>query len=100
MYFISQEQCQIDIHANDEYAFRWSCMNGHLIVAKWLYSLKQHSINIHINEECAFRWSCIKGHLDVAQWLYSIGHVNIHARNRSVFKCAHKDILIWLNNLP
>jgi hypothetical protein len=29
----------INIHIDDEYAFRWSCINGHLKVAKWLIKL-------------------------------------------------------------
>ena len=29
----------VDIHFDNDYVFRYSCENGHLEVAKWLYSL-------------------------------------------------------------
>jgi ankyrin repeat protein len=29
----------VDIHADNEGAFRWSCANGHIKIAKWLISL-------------------------------------------------------------
>ena len=29
----------INIHANDEYAFKWSCFNNHHNIAKWLIKL-------------------------------------------------------------
>ena len=42
------------IKANN--GFQWNCENGHLTVAKWLYSLG--GVNIHANNESAFQWSC------------------------------------------
>ena len=32
----------IDIHAHREYAFRLSCYNNHLEIAKWLIDLSLH----------------------------------------------------------
>src|SRR3984957_20644461 len=55
----------INIHADDEYAFRSCCQNGHINVAQWLYGLG--GINIHANEY-AFKYSCDSGHINVAQW--------------------------------
>ena len=66
----------INIHAKDEHAFRWSCAYGHLEVAKWLLEISQNEnlklglINIHENNEEAFRNSCENEQLEVAKWLY------------------------------
>jgi hypothetical protein len=34
-----QINSEISIHANDEYAFRCSCLCGHLEIAQWLCTL-------------------------------------------------------------
>jgi len=58
-----------DIHAQGDYAFRYSCANGHLEIARWLHS---HGANIHAEDDHAFERSCENGHLEVAQWLCEI----------------------------
>ena len=81
--------------------FQWNCENGHLTVAKWLYSLGR--VNIHAGGENAFKWSCRNGHLIVAQWLYSLGRVNIHADNEFAFQmsCINGHLIVakWLYSL-
>ena len=61
----------IDVHANNEYAFVWACENGHLNVVEFLWNLNQN-IHIHSNNEYAFRWACAKGHLNIIEFLFSI----------------------------
>jgi len=82
----------VNIHANDESAFRWSCGNGHMDVAKWLVSLG--GVNINVFDGIAFQLSCKNGHLDVAKWLISLG-VNI---NKNIY-CGNDDIRAWINSL-
>ena len=36
----------VNIHVNNDYAFRYSCENGNIEIAKWLYSLG--GVNIHV----------------------------------------------------
>ena len=50
-----------NIHSNNEYAFRWTCTNGHYKLVKCLvgYSNSISSpIDIHVNNEYVFRWAC------------------------------------------
>jgi hypothetical protein len=67
----------IDIHADNEYAFRLSCGYGNIEVAKWLWEISNKSIDIHAENEYAFIWSCVNGHLDVAKWLWEISNCSI-----------------------
>ena len=86
----------VDIHVNNEEAFRKSCYYGYLTVAKWLYSIG--NVDIHVNNEEAFMGSCYNDHLSVAKWLYSLG-IDIDAKNKYVFKYSGKKVLHWLNTI-
>ena len=57
----------VDVHARDEYVFRFVCRSGYLEVAQWLYALPG-SVNVHACDDVAFYWACGKGELEVAQW--------------------------------
>jgi hypothetical protein len=61
----------IDIHAENDFIFWWSCGFGHLEVVKWLWSLDQN-IDIHSENDYAFRKSCTGEHLEVAKWLCTL----------------------------
>ena len=100
----------LDNHSKDllekaNNGFEWCCKNGHLTVAKWLYSLNEgiDRIDLHANNDYAFRYTCENGHLTVAKWLYSIGGVNIHADDEYAFNwsCAngHLNVAQWLYSI-
>jgi hypothetical protein len=68
----------VDIHANNEEAFRVSCDHEKLEVARWLVSLDA-DVDIHVFDE-VFRFACLDGKLEVAQWLVGLTNdVDIHA---------------------
>ena len=53
----------IDIHAREEYAFRWSCQNGHLKIVEYLinYANSINSpIDIHARGEWCFSFGVVK----------------------------------------
>lgn len=92
---------EIDIHAENELAFRYACNNGHLDIIKWIYSLSE--IDIHADNDHAFECACGNGYLGIAQWLYSLGNVDIHTHDEVSFKRAcmdgHLDVAQWLYSL-
>ncbi len=96
-----------------ELAFRTSCCNGHIEVAKWLYlfcNFNKHIKNRKYNRlpmpnrliDIYFQMMCGCGQIDVAKWLCEIG-ANIHEDNDHAFfmSCQHGKIEIakWLYSL-
>ena len=64
----------IDVHFDNEYIFRYACINGHLKLLKWFIELtiKDTSIDIHINDEDGFVNACICGHLHIMKYLFRL----------------------------
>ena len=61
---------RVDVHANNEAAWRWACENGHMDVVKLLLDLTgDRRINVHVWDECAWRSACVNGHMDVIKLL-------------------------------
>ena len=64
---------------NKQKGFNLSCENGHIKIAKWLYSL-----GVDINQ-CLFRYVCKNGHIEIAKWLHSLG---VNSNIDFAFRCA------------
>ena len=67
---------KINIHMDNEHAFRLSCANGHIETVKYLIELGNQAnykqINIHADDEFAFRWSCGNGYIEMVKtWKHS-----------------------------
>jgi len=109
--YLLHEYTTINIHAENEYAFRLVCAEGHLKVAMWLYDMAiglNSPINIHEYNDCAFMWACSNGHLEIAMWLYNLdlkmnSSIDIHANNELAFGWAcsknHLQVAKWLYDL-
>lgn len=65
------ENFKINIHIDDDYAFRLACENGHTETVKYLFSL-DNKINIHAVNNDAFVKACMNNHLDIAKYLVSL----------------------------
>jgi len=61
----------VNIHTDNDYAFRLSCAHMHKEIAEWLVSLG--GVNIHAKDDYAFRYCCERGYLEIAKWLVSLG---------------------------
>lgn len=82
---------QIDIHNNNEFAFRMACKNGKLDVCKWLYDISKdnNKINITIYKNDPIRKASKYGHINVVEWLIDkIGmkNFNIVDQNYKIFR--------------
>ena len=62
-----------NIHVDDDYALKWSAINGHLPVVKFLI---KKGADIHAKNNRALIWSAGKGHLDVVKFLVEKGANN------------------------
>ena len=60
----------LDIHDNEEEAFRLGCRSNNLELVKWLYSLGDIDFKASNNE--AFCYSCKNNMIDIALWLKSL----------------------------
>ncbi len=67
--YLCSKRVPLNTKWNNDY-FQCVCQNGHLEVAKWLYSLG--GVNIHASNDYAFIYSCGNGHLEVVKWLKTI----------------------------
>ena len=70
-------ECGADIHADEDYALRWSAQNGHLAIVKFLVKA---GADIHACNNYALRLSAIHGHLDIIKFLVECG-ADIHIIN-------------------
>lgn len=94
----------VDIHKEEDRAFRFSCIYGHLSVAQWLYRLDPENVNPDDYVTRLISLSCIYGHLSVAQWLYSLsGHkIDLYDAARTFRQSCekgHLHIAQWLYQL-
>ena len=105
---IAQENPDLDIHTEEDEAFRLACLHGHFDVARWLvdYATSIESpVDIHAKEDLAFRSACFYGHIEVARWLVDYATsiespVDIHAKEDDAFRSAcsngHLEVAQWL----
>ncbi len=77
---------QVDVHGNDEDAFKWACRNGYIEIAKWL--VQDHQVDVHIDYEKAFRWAQNNGQIKITNWLIEDHQVDEHATDKMLFKIA------------
>ena len=61
----------INVHADNDSAFRVACEGGHLETAKWLVG-SCGPVDVHAYNDNAFRVACGRGHLETARWLVSL----------------------------
>ena len=60
-----------DIHADNDYGFRWACHNEKIEVVKYLLTsdeLKEHA-DIHALNDYGFRWACNNEKIEVVKYL-------------------------------
>jgi hypothetical protein len=81
----------IDIHYDDDYAFRCAVMNNNLDIARWLFSIG--GVNVHCENDQAFKWSCSMNDLEMAKWLVTVCddyYVEIEDEKIKLYKISDK----------
>lgn len=98
-YYITNHPHKIDIHHNNDIAFRRSCTNDNLDIAKYLlYS--DNKIDIHIMDELVFRRCCAKGLLGMVKFLCDVSmsrneKINVRILNDAFrLSCLHGHIAV------
>jgi ankyrin repeat protein len=87
-----------NIHAEDDYALRWSAEQGHLQIVKFLV---ENGANVGALDNNALIISAQKGHLEVVKYLVSLD-ANIHAEDDYALqisaKYGHLEVVKYLMN--
>jgi len=65
-----QNAPDLDIHAEDDAAFRLACVNGFLPIALWLYNLG--NVNIHSRDDIIFKKTLLSGKIEIVKFIYSL----------------------------
>ena len=85
-----------DVHADDDYALRWSAKNGHLDVIKYLI---EKGANVHAGDDYALQWCANNGHLNIIKYLVEYG-ADIHAVDDAALRFSaingHLDVIKYL----
>jgi hypothetical protein len=106
----SNNEKQVDIHANDDAGLLKACHKGHLEVVRYLLNspeLKEHA-NVHAQEDSSFLYAAQEGHINLVDYLATSPelkeHADIHAQNEYAlflaFKGDHKDVVKFLLENP
>ena len=76
---------RVDVHAEDEAAFRKACWYNHESVVRLLLELEgERRIDVHAKDEYAFRWACHEGKESIVRLLLALEgdrQVDVHADN-------------------
>ena len=64
----------IDISAENEYAFRFACYYNQIELAKWLLEIKP-DINIYAANNSVFTFACFNQRIELAEWLCTLNNL-------------------------
>ena len=78
---------RINVHEDDEAAFRWACWKGNMDVIRLLLSLTgDRRIDVRVRNDAAFRCACTNRHAKAAELILTSGADRLPSR--AVFEAA------------
>lgn len=87
----------INIDPQKEYAFRAACATGKIEMAKWLYWVSNGTIDISAADNYAFRKACIFGYLNIAQWIAGLPNFQKEIlANKDLLRDCKYEVKEWL----
>jgi ankyrin repeat protein len=97
---------ELNIRCNNDKAFKESCSEGRLDVAKYLFELSvqlDDVIYVKDDDHFALRWSCYGNHLSTAKWLFETFYNNNNFNFKGILVwCVHydkKDVVEWIKSI-
>jgi hypothetical protein len=102
-----QTLMNIDIHKDNESAFKKACLSGSLEIAKLLFKIGIDTgkpINVGIDNDHIFRECCLANNVRMAKWILDINpRTDVHYDDEYVFRESCKrnnvEIVEWLLNV-
>lgn len=89
-----------DINDKNDEAIALACQEGHLEMAKWIYSIGG---NINVRNDWCFFICITRNYLDLLKWIYSLGKIDINKNDEYYFRLACNtnklDIVKWLHEV-